>query len=315
MRVYKHYTIAERESLALMILEGKSQEEISKRLDKSKSSISREISRNSNQTGEYNPWGAHSKAVHRRRQSYKTKIGRDEELQDFIISKLNLFWPPETIAAIWNIENPNRNISFISIYRSIKNNKLPSIKAQTHLRRRGKRKYERGASATIKPEKTIHERFLEANERQRIGDWEGDTVAGAMGKGRILTNVDRKSRYLAAELVVDRSAVAVGRAMVKGLIDKPCHSITLDRGSEFARFKEFEKALKTNVFFADPHSPWQRGTNENTNGILRFFFPKGFNFKGLADKELQRVVDLINERPRKCLGWRSPKDVFSLHFI
>lgn len=87
-------------------------------------------------------------------------------------------------------------------------------------------------------------------------------------------------------------------------------SISLDNGSEFSEFHELEKSLDTLVYFAEPHKPWQRGTNENTNDILRFFFPKGYDFRNLSDKELQEVVDLINNRPRKCLGWKTPKEVF-----
>ena len=312
MRAYKHYTHNERENLALMIIEGKTYEEMAKELGKDKSSISREISRNRNKDGTYNPWRATTLTIHRRRKTYKPKLEKQGEMYEFVKEKLNLFWSPETITAIWNMKNPSNTINHNTIYRSIKAGVIEGVKAKTHLRRRGKRKNLQGG--TIRPEKTIHDRCDEANLRSRVGDWEGDTVQGGIGKGFLVTNVDRKSRFLVAEKISNKRAETVSDALEKSLFGKPVKSITLDNGSEFAEFREFEKTLKTKVFFADPHSPWQRGTNENTNGILRFFFPKGYDFRNLADEELQRTVDLINERPRKCLGWQSPKEVFLLHF-
>ena len=144
----------------------------------------------------------------------------------------------------------------------------------------------------------------------RIGDWEGDTVYGGVGKGLIVTLVDRRSRFLCAGLIHSRSSTET-RIMIETLLkDKPVNSISLDNGSEFSEFRELEKNLHTEVYFAEPHKPWQRGTNENTNDILRFFFPKGYNFHSLDNEILQNIVLSINLRPRKCLGWRSPFEVF-----
>jgi Transposase and inactivated derivatives, IS30 family len=148
------------------------------------------------------------------------------------------------------------------------------------------------------------------NRRDRIGDWEGDTIYGAIGKGYLVTCVDRKSRYFAAALLSKRSEQQMREALKEALRGLPVYTLSLDNGSEFAEYKEIEKDLGATVYFADPHSPWQRGSNENINGLVRFFFPKGADFKAVAQEELYRVIELINERPRKCLGWLSPKDVF-----
>ena len=125
-----------------------------------------------------------------------------------------------------------------------------------------------------------------------------------------MTLVDRKTRFLCAGLIHSRSSTET-REMIEALLkNMPVKSISLDNGSEFSEFRELEQNLNTEVYFAEPHKPWQRGTNENTNDILRFFFPKGYNFHSLDDEILQNIILSINLRPRKCLGWRSPFEEF-----
>ena len=134
---------------------------------------------------------------------------------------------------------------------------------------------------------------------------------GGVGKGYLVTQVDRKSRILRAGLLAERDAVRTKEVICNILRGMPVKSISLDNGSEFADFKSLEQELGAPVYFAEPHKPWQRGTNENTNGLLRFFFPKGCDFRAVTQAELDAVVDLINNRPRKCLGWQTPVEVFS----
>ena len=162
---------------------------------------------------------------------------------------------------------------------------------------------------------TLEERIIpqwseEIRQRARIGDWEGDTVYGGVGKGFLVTQVDRKSRFLRAGLLAKRDASLTKAVICQLLKDVLVKSISLDNGSEFYEFKALEAELHTLVYFAEPHKPWQRGTNENTNGLLRFFFPKGCDFHAVSQEFVDSVVDLINSRPRKCLGWRSPAEVF-----
>ena len=138
----------------------------------------------------------------------------------------------------------------------------------------------------------------------------GDTLCGGGGKGGAVTLVDRKSGWICGRVVHSRQASETREAILEALKDKPVHSLSLDNGSEFAEFRELEEQLEAPVYFAEPHKPWQRGCNENANGLLRFFFPKGCNFLEVSQAEFNRVLDLINHRPRKRLGWLSPFDVF-----
>lgn len=173
------------------------------------------------------------------------------------------------------------------------------------MRRHGKRKNTHNTQP-INPTHTIHDRPPEVDKRERIGDLEGDTVYGGIGKGCLVTLVDRCSRFLYAAPAKSRDSNVIEDAFKKALATTFVESITLDNGSEFSRFADIEKNHLTTVYFADPHSPWQRGSNENINGLLRFFFPKGTNFLDVSDDDVDSVLSLINNRPRKCLDWLSP---------
>jgi IS30 family transposase len=241
----------------------------------------------------------------------KPRLRSGSELFGFICEKLEATWSPEEIALKWKRLHPEEKLSPCTIYRAVRKDLLPGIAARTHLRRRGKQKYaHRSKFNTIQPERTIHDRPEVVERRERIGDWEGDTLCGGKGKGSLITCVDRKSRYLAVALLSNNRAKQVTQAMCSALKDLPVHSLTLDNGAEFADFHNIEAQLNAPVYFADPRSPWQRGTNENTNGRLRFFFPRGSDFRSITQERLNQVVDRINSRPRKCLGGLSPKDVF-----
>lgn len=257
--------------------------------------------------------GATWKYLARRKRCVRhPRLAADTELRSFVIESLKKYWPPEAIVGVLKRDNPELKLSFTTIYRAIKDKKLEGITARTHLRRRGKLKYaKRSRFNTIQPEHVIADREEAANNRERIGDWEGDTVVGARGKGGLVTLTDRKSRFLKLRKKTNMSAITTSDAIFAALKDMPRHTLTLDNGSEFADFKILERKLNTTIYFADPHAPWQRGTNENQNGIVRFFFPTGFDATILTPEDVQFVEDLINDRPRKCLGWLSPREVFS----
>jgi IS30 family transposase len=310
MMPYTHFTITERECLAEKLKEGKSLRQIAKELGKDVSSISREYNRNKNKNGAYHPWRATSLYLWRRKKCVRKLRLMDKTVNDFVTKGLEQFWSPEIISARWKMEHPGIPLSFTTIYRSIKSGKLPKFKPKTHLRRHGKRK-NKGNSQTIKPIHKIADRPSIIEERTRLGDLEGDTVYGSQGKGCVLTNVDRTSRFLYAQLAKSRHKEVIAEAFEKSLTGVDVKSITLDNGSEFADFPNIEKKLNTTIFFADRHAPWQRGSNENINGLLRFFFPKGTNFHKVSDDELQKAVSIINNRPRKCLGWLSPLEFIS----
>lgn len=168
---------------------------------------------------------------------------------------------------------------------------------------------------TIQPDRIIPQWPEEIRLRTRIGDWEGDTVYGGIGKGLLVTQVDRRSRFLRAGLLAKRDALLTKDVICEILKGLPVKSISLDNGSEFAEFHAIEEELHTQIYFAEPHKPWQRGTNENTNDLLRFFFPKGFDFRTVTQEDVDKVVYLINNRPRKCLGWMSPSEVFEAECV
>ena len=318
---YTHFTLEERKYLQQLLSEGYSFRKIAAVLDRSPSTISREVNRNKakyrphrkpdNQYW-YNHWHAYKCYIRRRREQNRQALKPGTPEWEYIIAGLQHYWSPETICGRWHKEFPDKKPLCVStIYRYIRFGKFPKITAKQHLRRRGKRIQTRNANYnSIQPDRTIPEWPEEIRKRVRIGDWEGDTVYGGVGKGLLVTLVDRKSRHLKMGLLASRTAEGTRLVIERLLRGLPVKSVSLDNGSEFSEFHKLEKSLSTLVYFAEPHKPWQRGTNENTNDIVRFFFPKGFDFRTVTDEDIQFVENLINNRPRKCLGWKTPAEIF-----
>jgi IS30 family transposase len=318
---YTHLTLGERKYLQQLLSEGLSIRKIAAVLDRSPSTISREIKRNKpkfkphkkcENSYWYNHWRAQNLYIRRRREQHRRTLVPGSPEWEYIIEGLNKFWSPEAICGRWREEHPERKpLHFSTIYRYISRKEFPGIKKESHLRRRGKRLQTRNANYnSIQPDRTIPEWTDEIRSRIRLGDWEGDTLYGGIGKGLIVTLVDRKSRFLKIGLLEKRVAERTRLVMEKLLKGLPVSSISLDNGSEFSEFHKLEENLNTMVYFAEPHKPWQRGTNENTNDIIRFFFPKGFDFRKVTDEDISIVEDLINDRPKKCLNWKTPREVF-----
>lgn len=321
MKSYKHFTTDERKCLQQFLAEGLSFRKIADLLERSPSTISREVKRNQTKVKPkskpdnpywYNYWRAQTLCIQRRRAQKHFTLHPGTKEWGYIIENLRLCWSPEAICGSWARKNPERKRLCVStIYRAIKAGRLPGISAKQHLRRRNKHKCHQNAQYnTIHPDRLIPDWPSEIRERSRIGDWEGDTVYGAVGKGLLVTLVDRKTRFLCAGRIHSRSSTETREMIEELLRNLPVKSISLDNGSEFSEFHKLEQNLNTEVYFAEPHKPWQRGTNENTNDILRFYFPKGYNFHELDLDTLQRVVLSINLRPKKCLGWYSPFEAF-----
>ena len=318
---YTHFTLDERKYLQKLLSEGLSIRKISEILERAPSSVSREIRRNRAKYKPhhkpdnkywYNHWRANNLYILRRRNQDRAALKPGTEEWDYIISGLEHYWSPAAIAGRWHLEHPDRKTLCVStIYRYIKQGKFPRITAKSHLRRRGKHMLPRSSCYnSIQPDRIIPQWPDTIRSRTRIGDWEGDTVYGAVGKGLLVTLVDRKSKLLRMGLLVKRSAEETRLVIEKRLKGLPVKSISLDNGSEFSEFRKLEQDLSTLVYFAEPHKPWQRGTNENINDIVRFFFPKGFDFRTITDEDVQFVEDLINNRPRACLNWKTPAEVF-----
>ena len=203
----------------------------------------------------------------------------------------------------------------MTLYRFLKRDREEGGKLHQGLPRRGKGRRPNGSKGRRRPKpgrRPLEDRPPGASNRTRHGHWEGDTVEGAGKSAYIVSLVDRKSRFTLLGKARNKSQEVVAEVMKRLLkrLPKPLRrSTTLDNGTEFNGFGAIEAATGVEIYFADPYSPWQRGTNEQTNGVMRYFLPKGTSFKTLSKERLARIEDLLNNRPRKCLGYRTPAEV------
>ena len=243
-------------------------------------------------------------------------LGNDMFITDLVVTLLGLKWSPEQIAGRIEFELEEKLISTASIYNYANPDKelsklLPRKHNKYRRRKDGNdRKKEREESST---KKSIDERPLEVEERKTAVDYEGDTIIGKERTARILTHVERKCGFLLADMLYDVSAEKVRIKSIeafKGIPKDKLATITYDNGSEFADYELLEQELGVDVYFAHPYHSWERGTNENTNGLIRRYYPKGTLFCNIKEKELRDVVEQINHRPRKRLGYKSPYEEF-----
>ena len=325
MSHYKHFTLSEREMLLYFLTKGFSLTAIAGKLGRNKSTISRELKRNTGKSM-YLPVEAQEK-YHQRRRSCKPSKKLDTPLiYDYVKDKfLQHQWSPEQISGRLRLEKADFYVSYATIYRAIyvgmfdsseQRNSHGNRGAIRKLRHRGKSRHtkdyeERRGKVPISY--LLSERPQAADKRERIGDWEADTVIGSKGKDRacLVTLVDRRSRFLIAGKAASKKALPVSKVIIEALKDQPCYSITPDRGKEFAAHPQISEALgNVKVYFPFPHHPWQRGTNENTNGLLREYFPKGQDLTEISEEYIQRKVDELNKRPRKCLGYKTPYEIY-----
>ncbi len=318
---YHHLTMDERNVIYRMQYQGYPQAEIARCLGRHRSTISRELRRNLGCRNRYDPGMAQTFAHVRRRAHLRQPKTGDRALMTYVAQRLEAYWSPEQTAGRLEISPPEslrgKTISHTTIYRWIWADPRRAKQFRPFLRiaRKPRRKpYGKPSrQGQILGKRSIEDRPQEANERQRLGDWEGDTVVGKARKGFLLTCVDRASRYLIARKVGACAAVPVARELHSSLRRLPAckrHSLTLDNGREFARPKELERQLAMPVYFAHPYHSWERGTNENTNGLLRQYLPKGTDLTSISVSQLSGYTRQLNHRPRKCLGYRSPFEVF-----
>ena len=318
---YTHLTMDERNVIYRMQFQGYPQAEIARCLGRHRSTISRELKRNANGAGRYDPSNAQTWAHYRRRAHLRRPKTGCRPLMTYVANRLLNGWSPEQIAGRLDAWAPQplreKAISHTTIYRWIWADPQRAQQFRPFLRiaRKPRRKpYGKPSrQGQILGKRSIDDRPREANERQRLGDWEGDTVVGKGRKGFLLTCVDRASRYLVARKIEACASAPVARQLQRSLRRLPAdkrHSLTLDNGREFARPAELERQLAMPVYFAHPYHSWERGTNENTNGLLRQYLPKGTDLTQVTETQLRCHVRALNHRPRKCLGFRSPFEVF-----
>ena len=314
---YGHLSIDEREVILKMQAQQRSMQQIGDRLGRSKGTISRELSRNVSSTRDYKPHLAQRYYERRRAASKKPyRLEDDASLRKYVKRKLRKYWSPEQISGRIKKEC-GIDISPLTIYSWIYRNRdkggeFYKYLRQSHRRRRKRRGCEE-RRGQMPDRRMIDKRPKVVNERKRMGDWEGDTVEGSKGSGFIATHVERKTRYTVAAKVADKSAETVTRATLDAMRKLPPEKVktmTFDNGKEFAGFKELERGLEMRSYFARPYHSWERGTNENTNGLLRQFFPKGMDFGTINQSNVDIALELLNNRPRKCLNYRTPTEVF-----
>lgn len=317
---YQHLTSQERFFIEIFCLSGLALREIARRLGRDHGTISRELRRN-RRLDRYCSLTAEQRAAARRSRPRHYRRQTHVPLVDYVEDKLCSNWSPEQIAHRIRIDHPRdarMRISTETVYRWVYTEAGQGGRLYAHLRRRHRRRRQQkrygNGRRFLAGRVSIAERPEIVANRSRFGDWEADLMVGGIGKGAIVTCLERKSRYLVAGKVENKTSIRFNEALDQAVAHVPTGfrcTLTLDNGSEMARFKELEQSTGFQVYFADPYAAWQRGGNENCNGLLRQYFPKGSNFRRVSETAVMRAVDQLNHRPRKCLGYWTPYEVFT----
>jgi IS30 family transposase len=316
---HHHLTRDQRSELGILKSSGCDQQTIANLIGVHPSTISREIARcKTNLPGGYHAATAARLATARRARAngLRRKLVKDPLLRRYVVSKLRLGWSPEQVCGRlkqqYDLTLSHETI-YAWVYRSVPQLKLQLRHKGTHFR------HKRGTNARWLAREQAKRRWIDerpavANERGRLGDWEGDTVVSKQDKARILTYTERVSGFEIARMLTSGTALAVSEATIPiflGMKANQRYSLTLDNGVEFANYEYIEASTTMPIYFAHPYHSWERGTNENANGLLRQYFPKKTALAHVTQVQLDQVVKLLNTRPRKRLGYRTPREVFT----
>ena len=318
---YKHITPDQRNELSALKRTKIKQKEIAQILGKDRTTIYRESIRNINRNGKYDAKTAKQKTKERRIKSNQRfrKIENNKWLREYIIKKLKKYWSPEQIAGRIKKKWPKdkyKQIGKDCIYDFIYNERKDLVKylrcqKGKYRRRYGTRIREKQREEAKKKRIDIRPKIVE--KRGRIGDWEGDTIVGGEKTIHILTHLERKSGILFADKLERATAKLTEEKTIerfKKIPRKKKHTLTYDNGATFTSHKETERKTKIDIYFAHPYHSWERGCNENANGLLRQFFPKKSSFANVNQKDIDKAYRLINNRPRKRLNYLTPREVF-----
>ena len=313
MKTHKQLTEGQRYQIAALMKAGNSNKEIAKIVKTSESTISRELKRNTGRRG-YRPKQAQNKALRRKQKAVKA-IKMTAEVIVLIEAQIRLDWSPEQVTG-WLKAQHGIPISHERIYQHIWADRGAGGDLYTHLRQAHKKRRKQYGSkdkrGQICNRVSIDQRPDIVKEKSRMGDWEIDTVIGQNHKGALVTIVERKSRFTLIKRVESKHAEGVTAAtiiLLKPYSDK-VFTITADNGKEFAGHETISKELDAQVYFAHPYASWERGLNENTNGLIRQYFPKGSSFETITDEQVEAVMHRLNHRPRKGLNYQTPHAVF-----
>ncbi len=311
-------SLAEREEISRGLAAGEPVREVARRLGRAGSTVCREVAANGGRD-QYRACAADRRAVRRMRRPRPVKLARCPRLREAVESKLELRWSPQQIAAWLRIsypDDPEMRVSHETIYLSLFVQSRGALRKELarYLRRGRARRRPRGLSVNngqgqLRGTVHISQRPAEASDRAVPGHWEGDLLFGTRSS-TVATLVERKSRFvMLVHLPGGHTAGVVADALADAITSLPSQlrrSITWDQGKEMAGHARFSVATGVPVYFCDPHSPWQRGSNENTNGLLRQYFPRSTDFRALTQRDLDAVAAELNDRPRQTLGWKSP---------
>lgn len=315
----RYFSQDDRIEIADGLAAGESVRSIAARIGKTFQSVYKEIARNKKPDGGYQPWFAHNQAHLRRRRPKTRAFELDHELGRLVAGKLKKRWSPAQISRWLRRRFPRHRAWHVcaeTIYEAIYRGLIVSSGAQnlrtgrTYRHRRGRGRSRDGSLKQSTAMKSIHDRPAIVESRGQVGHWEGDLIIGAGHRSAIATLVERKMRLtMLVALPNGHTAPLVGDALVETFSRLPSplrRTLTWDQGNEMFHHVRVEQETGLRIYFADPHAPWQRGSNENTNGLLRQYFPKGTDLAAWNAMQLEQVAAELNERPRLCLGDRSP---------
>lgn len=322
MSHYYQITSFERARIELLFNQHQSIRTIASKLHRSPSTICRELSRCAKNN--YHAEAAEKDRIKKHKNSHRNRILDNDNLRCYIVDKIvNHQWSPEQISNRTKKSLGVSLVSYVTIYRGIYRNNLGMKKKSKDarglprkLRHRGKTRHISGMverRGKIRISNSIHDRPEEANKRLRLGDWELDTVLGSRGGQVLVTAVDRCTRLLMVKRAQSRKAKDVEpilMEMFQSIPNDRIKTLTPDRGKEFSSHANITANLDVEFYFPDPHSPWQRGSNENTNGLIREYIPKGYDISKLSDEYIEHIVSEINSRPRKIFDWKSASEIY-----
>jgi IS30 family transposase len=303
---------------------GEAVKSIAARIGKSYQTVYREITRNRKPDGRYQPWFAHNQAHVRRRRPRQRRLVIDDRLRAVVADKLARHWSPRQISRWLRRRWPRRvswHLSVETLYEAVYRGVVAVVDRQTlrtgrtYRHKRGRGRTREGALKQSTAMKSIHSRPAIVESRTQLGHWEGDLILGSGRQSAIATLVERKSRHtILVPIRGSYSAQRVGDALIAVFGALPPalrRTLTWDQGNELFHHERIERVTGTKIYFADAHSPWQRGTNENTNGLLRQYLPKGIDLNSVSSERLRQVADELNHRPRECLQDRSPHQLMA----
>jgi transposase, IS30 family len=318
-KLYKQLSQEEREHIAYLLSEEKSLGDIAKSLGRNKGTISRELARNSApEYRRYTPCRAHARACERKITANTHERLKNNFIRQYVRDGLKKGWSPEQIAGRIRIDHPGYSVNHEAIYQYIYHPQNPdrvemiNLLRRAHKKRTNKSIGRKVRKAAIPNRISIETRPRSIENRNRYGHWEGDSLISRKSKAALNTLAERKSRLVLITKLPRKGAAETNKAVINRLKMLPANgrqTLTLDNGTENAKHELLSARLGIKCYFAHPYASWERGTNENLNGLIRWYLPKGTDFSKITPEQIARIEYLLNSRPRKCLGYKTPLEV------